>query len=70
MIVACCLFSIVNPLLMVNAYEGAKEKTRQMAKAMDRKVILQMRHARAIKDQWATFVKIELGKSKKLFKCF
>ena len=67
MIVACCLFSIVNPLLMVNAYEGAKEKTRRMAKAMDRKVILQMRHARAIKDQWVTFVKIELGK---LFKCF
>ena len=41
--------------------ESAKEKTRVMARNMDREVISQMRHARAIKDQWVSFIQIELG---------
>ena len=38
MIVFCCLSSIFNPILLINAYESAKENTRLLAKAMDRKV--------------------------------
>ena len=64
MISICCLLSIFNPIFLVNAYESAKERTRVMARYMDRKVILQMRHARAIKDQWVSFIQIELGEYK------
>ena len=62
MISTCCVLSIFNPIFLLNSYESAKEKTRAMARDMDRKVLLQMRHARAIKDQWVSFIQIELGK--------
>ena len=61
MIAICSVLSIFNPIFLVNAYESAKEKTRVMARNMDREVISQMRHARAIKDQWVSFIQIELG---------
>ena len=61
MIATCSVLSIFNPIFLVNAYESAKEKTRVMARNMDREVISQMRHARAIKDQWVSFIQIELG---------
>ena len=38
MIAFCCLFSIFNPILLINAYERAKEKSRLMAKSMDKRV--------------------------------
>ena len=38
MIAFCFLFSIFNPILLLNAYERAKEKTRLMAKSMDERV--------------------------------
>merc|ERR1712208_32587 len=66
MIFTCSILSILNPILLTNAYEGANEITRKMAKVMSRKVVLQMRHARAIKNQWSAFLKIELGKLLKL----
>ena len=58
----CCLLSVFNPILLINAYEAAKEKFRKMAKTLDDKMILQLKNANKIKDQWAFFVNIELGK--------
>ena len=62
LIIICCLLSVLNPVFLVNSFEMAKEKTRKMAKKMDKKVIQQMRHARDIQYQWTAFIRIELGK--------
>ena len=59
--VICFLFSVLNPILLVNAYEGSKEKIRVMAKVKDENIIHQMGKSRKIKEQWAAFVRIELG---------
>ena len=58
----CCLLSFLNPILLVNAYEGAKERSRSMAKALNENIILEINNLRDIKNQWITFIKIELGK--------
>ena len=65
MVLICFLFSIANPIFLMIAYEDAKEKTRIMARSLDKNTILQMRHARAIKSLLVSFIKIELGKSAK-----
>ena len=57
----CCLLSVLNPILLVNAYEASKAKFVKMAKSLDDKMILQLRHTKKIKDQYASFVNIELG---------
>ena len=62
MTLVCCCLSFLNPILLVNNYEGAKEKTRKMAKAMDRNTIQQMEKTKEIKEQWTSFVRTELGK--------
>ena len=58
---SCCILSFLNPILLVNAYESAKEKSKSMAKSMDRNIITQLRHTQNIKMQWLSFLKIELG---------
>ena len=63
----CCIFSLFNPIFLVNAYESAKEKIRRMAVDIDVSLIHQMRTLKDIKSQWKTFVKIELGKYKKKY---
>ena len=62
MTLVCCCLSFLNPILLVNNYEGAKEKTRTMAKAMDKNTRQQMKKTKEIKEQWTSFVQIELGK--------
>ena len=62
MSLVCCCTSFFNPILLVNNYEGAKEKTRLMAKAMDKNTIEQMEKTKEIKQQWSSFVIIELGR--------
>ena len=62
MILGCFLLSAFNPIFLMSAYEGAKEKTRIMARRLDENVICQMRHTRAIQTLWVSFIKIELGK--------
>ena len=57
----CCFLSFLNPVLLVNAYEGAKERTKSMAKSMNAEVFQQMAYLKDIKHQWTTFIKIELG---------
>ena len=49
-------------LCLLNNYEGAKEKTRRMAKVMHKNTIQQMKKTKEIKEQWTSFVRIELGK--------
>ena len=61
MTLLCCLLSFLNPILMVNAYEGAKEKTKSMARSMDAELVQKMENLKNIKKQWVTFIKIELG---------
>ena len=61
MTLLCCLLSFLNPVLLVNAYEGAKDHTRAMAKSMNAKLVQQMENLNKIKTQWVTFIQIELG---------
>ena len=61
MTLVCCCLSLLNPILLVNNYEGAKEKTRKMAKAMDKNIIQQKKKNKEIKEQWTSFVRIENG---------
>ena len=63
MTLLCCLLSFLNPILLVNAYEGAKEKTKSMAKSMNAELVQQLEYVKNIKNQWITFIKIELGKT-------
>ena len=61
MTVSCCLLSFLNPILLVSAYEGAKERARNLAETLDASLSHQMVKLKCIKSQWATFIKIELG---------
>ena len=61
MTLLCCLLSFLNPVLLVNAYEGAKDRTKAMAKSMNAELVQQMDNLNKIKHQWVTFIKIELG---------
>ena len=63
MTLVCCCLSFLNPILLVNNYEVAKEKTRMMSKARDRNMFQHMKKTKEIKEQWTSFVKIELGNS-------
>ena len=63
MTIFCCCLSFFNPILLANSYEGAKEITRRMAKSMDKSTLHQIKKAKEIKEQWSSFVIIELGKS-------
>ena len=65
--VICFLFSALNPILLLNAYEGSKEKIREMAKVKDENIIHQMGRSRKIKKQWVAFVRIELGIKSRIF---
>ena len=56
------ILSFLNPVLLLNAYEGAKERTKSLAKSMNAEVVEQMETLKNIKYQWVTFIKIELGK--------
>ena len=57
----CCILSLFNPLLLINAYESVKEKIKRMAVEIDGNLIDQMRTLEDVKSQWTVFVKIELG---------
>ena len=61
MTLVCCCLSILNPILLVNNYERAKEKTRKMAKVMKETTIEQMKKTIEIKEQWTSFLIIESG---------
>ena len=61
MTLVCCCLSFINPILLVDNYERAKEKTRKMAKAMDKNIIQQKKKNKEIKEQWTSFVRIENG---------
>ena len=63
MALLCCILSFLNPVLLLNAYEGAKERMKRLALTMHPNVVQEMRNTKAIKNQWITFIKIELGKS-------
>merc|ERR1711860_401131 len=52
MTLVCCCLSLLNPILLLNNYERAKERTRKMAKAMDKNTNEQMKKTIEIKDQW------------------
>ena len=62
MTILCAFLSFLNPVLLLNAYEGAKERTKSLAKSMNAEVVQQMETLKNIKHQWVTFIKIELGK--------
>lgn len=66
MTLVCCFLSVLNPTLLVNKYEGAKEETIKMAKAMDKNMLDQMKKTEEIKEQWTSFVRIEHGNNKLL----
>ena len=57
------VLSFLNPIILVNAYEDAKEKTRKLAQSLDASFSQQMKKFKCIKTQWSTFIKIELGKN-------
>ena len=59
------VLSFLNPIILVNAYEDAKEKTRKLAKSLDASFSQHMMKLKLIKAQWSTFIKIELGKNKR-----
>ena len=61
MSLVCCCLSFLNPILLINNYEEAKEKTRRMAKVLDKNTYQQMKKTIEIKEQWTSFVRIELG---------
>ena len=63
MAILCCILSFLNPVLLLNAYEGAKERMKRLALTMHPNVVQEMKNTKAIKNQWITFIKIELGKS-------
>ena len=54
----CFLFSFLNPIFLVNAYESAKEKKRDMIQHLNAEIV----DVKAIQNQWIVFMKIELGK--------
>ena len=58
------ILSFLNPVILVNAYEDAKEKTKKLAQSLDASFSQQMKKMKCIKIQWSTFIKIELGKNK------
>ena len=62
MTLLCAFLSFLNPVLLLNAYEGAKERTKSLAKSMNAGVVQQMETLKNIKYQWVSFIKIELGK--------
>ena len=62
MALLCCILSFLNPVLLLNAYEGAKERMKTLALTMHPNVVQEMKNTKAIKNQWITFIKIELGK--------
>ena len=62
MTLLCTFLSFLNPVFLLNAYEGAKEGTKSLAKSMSAEVYQQMETLKNIKHQWVTFIKIELGK--------
>ena len=55
------VLSFLNPIILVNAYEDAKEKTRKLAQSLDASFSQQKKKLKCIKSQWSTFIKIELG---------
>ena len=61
MTLVCFFLSLLNPILLVNNYERAKEKTRKMARAMDKNTVQQIKKTKEIKEQWTSFVRIEHG---------
>ena len=42
MTLLCCLLSFLNPVLLVNAYEGKKERTKAMTKSLNAEPVQQM----------------------------
>ena len=55
-----CL-SVLNPILIINAYESISEKTRKMAKSRDPNLVSTLEKYRIARGQHADFVRIELS---------
>ena len=64
MTMVCFCLSFFNQIFLVNNYEKAKEKTRKMAKAMDKNTMEQLKKTKEIKAEWTSFVITELGNDK------
>ena len=64
MTMVCFCLSFFNQIFLVNNYEKAKEKTRKMAKAMDKNTMEQMKKTKEIKEEWTSYVITELGNEK------
>ena len=55
------LLSVLNPILIINAYESISEKTRKMAKSHDPNLSSTLQKYRTVRRQHADFVRIELN---------
>ena len=55
------LLSVLNPILIINAYESISEKTRKMAKSRDPNLLSTLQKCRIVRRQHADFVRIELS---------
>ena len=55
------LLSILNPILIINAYESLREKTRKQAKSRDQNTLSTLQKRRIVRRQHADFVRIELS---------
>ena len=66
----CFLLSPGIPIILLNEYEAAKEKLKTLARNMDKNIMNQLKNGRAIKNQWVSFVKIELGRENNLRNLF
>ena len=55
------LLSVLNPILIINAYESLREKTREQAKSRDQNFLSTLQKFRIVRRQHADFVRIELS---------
>ena len=55
------LLSVLNPILIINAYESLREKTRKQAKSRDQNTLSTLQKCRIVRRQHADFVRIELS---------
>ena len=63
-IVVCLVSSVLTPILLINLYEAAKEKTRKLSRnfSNSRKVPCLIIKCNIIKNQLVEFLRIELGR--------
>ena len=55
------ILSVLNPILIINAYGFLREKTRKMSKTRDPNLLSNLQKCRIVRRQHADFVRIELS---------